>query len=263
MVGTPPPSLAAAVELFASYLDRLPDAPFLAIGEVGSGRGHWIRALLEDRRFHPLWMYENIEAPALDYRERRIFPVYDLPTPELPASSPSVLLAPMGFARKDEFKVLEFAVFPEPPIWEREAFLAGRGYPKELADGNPDYAALRHAMIAWNAAHLRIRAGPSEHPTWDGFREGGDAPVPDGLLAYYAAYAFPPQEWWPNRNLGMARRVPASIGRMLTDQLRLEWPPGNVPFPEILKEARSTKGPAPPGTARDLPPRPKTYAVDW
>lgn len=271
MIPGVPDSLRAPVDLLASYLDRLPSTPFLAIGEFGSGRGHWVQALLADRGFHPVWLYEEEEVPAYDMEDRRLFPVYDFPKPAVPRTTPSIVLVPPSFQRSDEFKAFEAATFPPPPIWEREEFLRIRGYPPTLANGNENYAALVSAMLAWDVARVAVVSGSQDLPDWDGFRRGAEPPVVENLLAYYAAYAFPPSEWWPNRNLGLMRRSTAPVRRLLMNQLRLEWPAGKVPFPEILREPKRSKRDEQragfnllpvAGTSREIPSKPKTYALE-
>lgn len=267
MVAEPAAHLVPAINLLRDYLGRLPETPFLALGEHGNGRGYWIEATLRAAGYDPRWMYDPDPCPATDMNENPLFPVYDLIVPEMPPTTPSILLVPSDFGLRDEWKGLDFALFPEPPEWERETFLAARGYPKALAAGNPSYGALQAAMTAWDVAHVAVRDEPTRPQTWDEFRKGGDPPVPEGLVPYYAAYAFPPEAWWVNRNLGQTRRSTAVVGRLLLDQVRLEWPKGKVPFPDLLKEAKKNAK-APPGAVAatssvDIPARPRNYDIQF
>jgi len=244
----PPDHLTTPVALFEDYLNRSPGTPFLALGDYGTGRGHWLRLVLESRNLHPIWLTEPTEVPEFDLEDRRLFPIYDLTEPSIPPTAPSVILASRDFKRVDAFKDLDWTMFPVLPAWEREAFLAAQGLPQSLGDGNPTYSSLLLAGDAYRVSGgVEVHAGPPENPTWEAWRAGGESPLvnardPETLLAYYSGYAFPPDQWWPNRNLGYERKISANVfRRILVEQIRLEWPEGKVPYPEVLKEPRQDR----------------------
>ena len=261
-----PDSLESPLSFFRHYLDDPPDLPFIAIVHPGSGAVEFMSRVVEQRNFRPRVVYENEEVPPIDFDEHRLFPFYDLPKPEPPATTPSVLIVPPGFNPKAkdgkaDFSKSPFATFQPPTLPEREAYLRQRKAPLSLAEGNPDYDSLRHAVLAWEVAGVELRAEPERSSSWDGFRDGGPPPVPEPLLPYYAAYAFPPEETWPNRNIGWMRRAPSFVARLLMDEIRLAWPRGKVDFPTILKEPnpRAAQSHSP----KEVVASGKNYAISW
>lgn len=265
---TPPPHLRLPVDLLIAYLSRgSPTKPFVAIGDAGVGRGYAIDRVLEAHEYVPYWLRTATSAPSNDMNGRAFFPVYDIDVldkvdPDA-LTVPSILLVPSDWTASGDFKGVDSAYFPPPPVYEVERFLVARGYPKELANGNPTYAAALMAMRGWDAAKVHVSIEPVRPTGWDEFRSGGMAPVDDNLLAYYASENLPRSDRRWNHVLWLRRHIPGWLFDRALDEMRRTWPK-KVVFPSILRVKKDDRraSPAVP-TVTDLPPKPKAYVVDW
>jgi len=262
-----PAHLETSISLLDDYLVRLPDAPLLALGEYGCGRGYAIETVLREHGLEPVWLYEPTEAPTDDLAGNSLFAVYDLRRPSRPPSVPSILLVDPDSDIPEDLKDGEKVAFAPPFDWEIAEFLKARGVPESLAVGNPTYASALNAALAYEVAGVEIRRDPLITSTWESFRAGGPPPVDDGLLAWYLGWNLGPENWWAGRNLWLKRRVPARFADLLYEQIREVMPERPV-FPAILKVSKAEKDRkkrdgSTPAPANVAPIKEKGYSIEW
>lgn len=212
----------------------------------------------------PVWLYDDQVIEYTDMEGRKLFPVYDCLMDDPPGRSILVIDAVDRIPAKARKEALTVA-FPAPSASELENIRLCGG--KNIIAHN--FAELEHAELAWEVAGVRWSKEGVERATWEGFKAGGEPPVDDTLLGYYAAYHLKPEEDDWNYVLWLRRHVPATIYVMTFEAIRLEWPQNGVPrFPLLLKVKKVDVSRA--KTARSQPvigksqgPVEKAYSVDW
>jgi len=265
-----PGHVSTAVDLVTSYLTdpSLQEHPFLALGEYGLGRGHYLADTIRRNGFVPRWLYEPVALPASDLDGNALFPVYDVPKAQirnLPA--PSIVLVPSSFDRKSAtYRGWLWAPFGRPESWNITDVLAARGLPVEAAEGNPAYGPAIRAAEVLQMTGVLLTSEPPKSRTWSEFRNGGSPPVEDGLLPYYLAYTFPTTDSSFNRGLWIRSRLAReSFGECILDAIRNRIPTTELRFPRVL----SYQKPKPreePETKTDVASAAvltKSYAIDW
>lgn len=261
------------VELLKTYLSdpKQQERPFLALGEYGCGRGHYIAETVRNAGFSPTWSYEPEPVPPSDLDGNALFPVYDVPKSALRSlPSPSVVLVPTEFDRRSAaFKDHPWALFGRPDPSTIKVILERRHLPVQAAEGNGTYASAILAAVVLDATGVLLASDAPRSKTWAEFRAGGPPPVPDPILPYYLAGVFPRGDGAFNRALYLRDRVVrAEFGEFILDAIRPRLPEGELPFPRILKVARPPRDRPESRRGLDrpeepLPALPKTYTVDW
>jgi hypothetical protein len=240
MVGSPPSHLAPAVELLSMYLadEKQQAKPFLAVGEYGWGRGHWIAETLRSYGYSPRWLYEAEILPSADLDGNLLFPVYDVPKATIRSlPTPCVVLVGTDFDRKSQtYKEHPWGPFGKPERWHIEDALTALGLPIEAANGNETYATAILAGRIFQSTGVFVESNGRRSKTWGEVRSGGPPPVDDHLLPYYLAYAFPPSDSSWNRALYLRdRKLSDAFGEFILGAIRAKMPTGELSFPRILK----------------------------
>lgn len=269
--------LKSAIGMLRAYVSNQNNqAPLLVASKPGWGRGHWIDTVLKECGFEPRWLRDLSLVPEYDIEGTRLFPVYELAKVEFPPVDRAIVLIDIDAKPPESMKGCMTVVFQAPGEAGIEAFVEAAGCPKELAQGNPDYWAATHAIRAWQAAKVPIRAIESPRRSWDEFRRGGPRPVDGMLFAYYLGENLGPKNWAWNRSLGMEKKLPREIFELLLDEIRLAMPKGEPKFPWVLTIKKSGQQPAIPerapttnsrsavaGRMPELGLSDRSYAVDW
>src|SRR5208283_512570 len=92
---TIPPTLQQSVQMLRLYIsDKRHRKPCFVTGGFGRGRGYWVRAVLHEYGFEPVWLYESVAVNTTDLDGRKLFPVYDVAVlpPKLPTERCIVLM---------------------------------------------------------------------------------------------------------------------------------------------------------------------------
>jgi hypothetical protein len=250
--------------------------PLVAVGGYGCGRGHFVAAVIKEYGYVPSWQYEPTPINTYDVDGNRHFAVYDLDEFADPMERCIIFVPTQASIPEKRAREFLIAGFPDPPLSALIASLKARGLPEQLAVGNPNWAALAHAVAVWEASGVAIRQTPAMRASWDEFKAGGEPPVDWGLIPYYYAYHQDPQDELANFAAWAQRKIPARISRILQSGVRLAWKPGTVAFPSLLRTAKSQRGRDPRGAAgpaafggsavrSPLADKPAeiTYSVSW
>jgi hypothetical protein len=260
-----PHHLAQTAELISQYVQNKHDRRTLvAVGSYGCGRGHVIQEVISTYGFIPVWLYDPTPIGTVDLDGNRLFAVYDIPKVSIPVPR-CIVLAESVDSIPAKLKNDCFVVaFPTPPSSAIQAFVKSKGYPVDLATGNPTYADAANAMIVWDASHTKYNRDPIVHATWANFKAGGDQPIEDGLFGYYAGYFLQPtsDDW--NLIMGLKRRIPANVHRTVYEAIRLQWAPGVPKFPELLRHKKHAKHePKEPTEPKTPVSRDYAASIDW
>ncbi len=258
------PAQAPAIDTLRRYVQNEREVkPLVVVGSSGSGRGHWIQVILKEFGSVPTWLYDPTERfDASDLDGNVMFPIYDVGTPKWITGRCLILLDDLEKLPYKERSGYIICSFPDPAPADIQTFVEALGCPASIAEGNTTYSDAVHACEAWNAAGVHLSRLPTIRPTWENFVDGGNVPVDDILLGYYAAYRYPPAEDSWNVVLALRRHIPARIYRLAFEAIRMTWPRGVVRFPDILRSKKGERKEKPKPVVI-APPVEKGYDIDW
>jgi len=241
--------------------DKRHRKPCFVTGGFGRGRGYWVRAVLHEYGFEPVWLYESVAVNTTDLDGRKLFPVYDVAVlpPKLPTERCIVLMDDPPTDKRDGIVV----AFPPPSRQDLMAFVRANGQPESLANGCATYDDAVAAVRVYDASGVALQSVPVEMETWDAFVRGGPAPVEPPFFPYWAAYHQPPRDWTWNQILYLQRYIPARIAERMVDAIRLTWAAGPTIFPSLLRQRRGVKPPPAESKAEATPAAEKSYSATW
>src|SRR5208283_3194600 len=130
---TIPPTLQQSVQMLRLYIsDKRHQKPCFVTGGFGRGRGYWVRAVLHEYGFEPVWLYESVAV---------------LP-PKLPTERCIVLMDGPPTDKRDGIVV----AFPPPSRQDLMAFVRANGQPESLANGCATYDDAVAAVRVYDAS---------------------------------------------------------------------------------------------------------------
>lgn len=269
---TVPSHLTGSVGLLRTWMANEADfRPVVLTGSVGSGRHYWIRAVLAEYGYKPVFVSDQAPVNPVDLAGNRRIAIRELSRWSMPDDKCIVIAEDPPKQAKDVLII----GFPRPPLPSLQSLCSELGVPPAIATADDNYLSLMTKIRVYQVTGLVPETEHRPNESWADFKRGAKPPYEGPMLAYWLLSNIDPKNWRANRMLWFMytansksdTKVPAAIIRMLMNGVRVLMP-SEPKFPAVLRYmpaktnadmTNSTKSPP----AVEVKSMPKSYTIAW